>query len=228
MESGATPSWLACVPALAAIDDSAWRKAVAAAVRMRVEPGTVLFRDGDAPRGFVLVLDGSIRVQKMDPEGHEIVLYRVESGQNCMLTTTCLLGGRSYPCEGIAEEQVELVLIPAEAFEQAMEGSRRFRALVMAGIGERISDLMMLIEQVAFGRMDRRIARLLLQRSAQGRREVRATHQELAVELGTAREVVSRVLKNLERRGALLLGRGSVRVRDAAMLTSLAHGEEGA
>ncbi len=190
---------------------------------MTVAAGTVLFRDGDDAKGYVLVIDGAIRVQKMDPDGHEIVLYRVESGQNCMLTTTCLLGSQHYPCEGIAESEVQMVMLPAAVFQRALNGSEGFRRFVMAGIGQRISDLMMLIEDVAFGRMDVRIARTLMQRTKQGHEPLLATHQELATELGTAREVVSRVLKKMEQQQIIKLSRGKITVINPHVLAHQAQ-----
>jgi len=211
-------SWLSRFPELDAIADPAWRKAAAYAQTMRVKPGYVLFSDGGVCNAYVLVISGSIRVQKMDPDGHEIVLYRVEDHQSCMLTTTCLIGHQDYPAEGIAETDVELVVLPAEIFQAALAESEGFRSFVMHAIGQRIADLMALIEEVAFARMDVRIARLLLSHNME---EWRVTHQEISAELGTAREVVSRVLKNFEGRGWISLGRGCIKLLDRDGLNSL-------
>jgi len=213
------PAWLARFPRLAAIRDPAWRRAAAAAQIMRVTPGYVLFRDGSPCKAWVLVARGSILVRKVDPEGREIVLYRVEDCQSCMLTTTCLLGGLDYPAEGVAETAAELIVLPSEIFETAMAESEGFRRFVMRAIGRRIADLMALIEEVAFGRMDVRLARFLLRRVDAG--VLRATHQEIASELGTAREVVSRVLKSFERNGWLRLGRGRIEILDVTALEAL-------
>lgn len=213
------PAWLTRFPALAAIRDPAWRQAAASAQIMRVTPGYVLFRDGSPCKAWVLVAQGSILVRKVDKEGREIVLYRVEDCQSCMLTTTCLLGGLDYPAEGVAETAAELVVLPSEIFETAMAESEGFRRFVMRAIGRRIADLMALIEEVAFGRMDARLARLLRRRAEGG--ELRITHQELASELGTAREVVSRVLKSFERNGWVRLGRGRIEVLDDRALAAL-------
>ncbi|MDQ6964817.1 MAG: Crp/Fnr family transcriptional regulator [Mariprofundales bacterium] len=202
--------WLNGFPELHAIDDAAWQTAAAKAVRMQVKMGSVLFRDGDSCKGYVLVVSGSIRVQKIDPNGHEIVLYRVEDGQSCMLTTTCLLAKQSYPAEGVAESDVDLVLLPLEEFDSALSGSSEFRCFVMTNIGQRIGDLMVLIEDVAFGRKDVRLAALLLKNGAKSGDVLQLTHRELAVELGTAREVVSRLLKDFERRGMVRLGRNKI------------------
>ena len=203
------PVWLSRFPELDAISDSAWQREARYARIIRVKAGYVLFREGSACKAYVLVISGSVRVQKMDPDGREIVLYRVEDHQSCMLTTTCLIGHQDYPAEGIAETDVELVILPAETFQTALAESEGFRRFVMRSIGQRIADLMALIEDVAFGRMDVRIARLLLAHNSDS---LHTTHQEISAELGTAREVVSRVLKHFERQGWISLGRGCIQL----------------
>ncbi len=215
--------WLQAFPALQGIVDAAWLTAVEQARTHVLPQGSVLFRDGDPCSHYVLVVDGAVRVQKIDAQGREIMLYRVEDGQTCMLTTSCLLGRQPYPAEGIAETEVSLVLLPMQAFEHAISGSSDFLRFVMAQIGQRIGDLMALVEDVAFGRMDVRLARLLEQRARTQGTEIHSTHQELAFELGTAREVVSRLLKDFERRGLLRLQRGLVEVASLEGLQALAE-----
>jgi len=149
------------------------------------------------------------------------VLYRVEDGQTCMLTTSCLIGSEPYPAEGIAETTVKLAMLPAPAFERAISNSPEFRRFVLASIGRRIGDLMMLVEDVAFGRMDVRLAKLILRRSAETKGVLNLTHQDLATELGTAREVVSRLLKDFERKDWVSLSRGQIKVCDDWALKSL-------
>jgi len=206
--------WIKSFPELQHISDKTWQETVAQAQVMSVPKGAVLFRDGDVCKGYVLVIDGAVRVQKMDAQGREIVLYRVEDGQTCMLTTSCLIGGEVYPAEGIAESDVTLAMLPAPSFERAISDSPDFRRFVLASIGRRIGDLMMLVEDVAFGRMDVRLAKLLLRRGTESAGVLNLTHQDLATELGTAREVVSRLLKDFERKGWVALGRGQVTLRD--------------
>lgn len=218
---GGGPGWLEAFPELQDISDVSWQRAVGQAQLMNVPRGTVLFRDGDSCSGYVFVADGAVRVQKMDAQGREIVLYRVEDGQTCMLTTSCLIGGEPYPAEGIAETDVTLAMLPAAAFERAMADSADFRRFVLASIGRRISDLMLLLEDVAFGRMDVRLARLLLKRNAESGAQLSCTHQELATELGTAREVVSRLLKDFERKEWVALSRGRVEVKNSRALADL-------
>lgn len=215
--------WLDSFPALTNFSDEVWQLDSGKAKRMQVGRGNVLFRDGDSCNGYVLVISGSIRVQKMDQQGHEIVLYRVEEGQSCMLTTTCLLGSRNYPAEGVAETDVDLVMLPLDVFDHALTGSIGFRRFVMANIGERICDLMLLIEDVAFGRMDVRLARLLLKNGQEDGFELERTHRELAVELGTAREVVSRLLKSFERKGLVELSRNQITLCNIERLDEVAN-----
>lgn len=213
--------WLKAFPELQAVSESNWQRAAAQAQTMTVPKGTVLFRDGDVCKGYVFVIDGAVRVQKMDPQGREIVLYRVEDGQTCMLTTSCLIGGEPYPAEGIAETEVTLAMLSAPTFEKAMADSSAFRRFVLASIGRRIGDLMLLLEDVAFGRMDVRLAKMLLKRSKESDGILECTHQELATELGTAREVVSRLLKDFERKGWVTLSRGKIAIDSIPALESL-------
>jgi len=210
--------WLNDFPELAAIVEPHWRQQARQVHRLRVPAGTLLFRDGDRCQGYVFVVSGSVRVQKIDLQGREIVLYRVERGQTCMLTTACLIGNQLYPAEGVAESEVELAMFTPAQFEQAIAESAGFRRYVLAAMGQRIADLMLLVEDVAFGRMDVRLARLLLKRGGEA---ISATHQELATELGTAREVVSRLLKDFERKGWVELGRGQIALRRPQELVAL-------
>lgn len=217
-----SPEWLHAFPDLQQLDDELRQQLLRHAAVMNVPANTTLFRDGDACQGYVMVIHGSVKVQKMDPQGREIILYRVEDGQTCMLTTSCLLGSQNYPAEGISEEATQLAMLPGQVFDQLMN-HLAFRRFVMKSMGHRIADLMCLVEDVAFGRMDCRLARLLLKRSANGSKKIAATHQELAVELGTAREVISRTIKDFERRDWVKLSRGHVEIHDTAHLQALAN-----
>lgn len=194
---------------------------VEAASRIVTIPaGTILFQDGTECANYVLVIDGAIRVQKVAENGREIVLYRVEAGQSCVLTTNCLIARDDYSAEGIAETEVRALILPAATFRALLARSEPFRDFVFSAYAARIADLLMLIEEVAFGRVDVRLAAWLRQHADRSG-EIRATHQDIATELGTAREVVSRQLKEFERRGWVSLHRGRVVVTDADGLASL-------
>lgn len=217
------PQWLAAFPALAALADPVARRVLAAAQRVELPPGETLFRAGDACRHYVMVLAGSIRVHKVSESGREIVLYRVERGQTCVLTTSCLFAATPYSAEGVTETPVSAALLSRESFNEAVAGSAGFRRFVFAAFGERIEGLMELVDAIAFGRVDERLAARLLA-FADTTAVISLTHQQLATELGTAREVVSRLLKEFERRGWVALMRGEIAIRDRAALERLAAG----
>ncbi|MAU40757.1 MAG: Crp/Fnr family transcriptional regulator [Kordiimonas sp.] len=186
--------------------------------------GAVLLEQGEHTQGYVFVIDGVIKVRKSSPEGREIVLYRVEKGQTCILTTTSLLSGSPYQADGVAETDIRAYMIPPDVFQQLIDQSKAFREFVLQVYADRISHLLLLVDDVAFGRIDRRLAQLLL--NGQRREEdgvIRMTHQQLAAELGTVREVISRQLKEFERKGLLQLQRGAIEVRNAPALMQAAE-----
>ncbi len=213
--------WLKHFPALAAIDDPAWLQTLAEAQTMALPAGMAVFREGDQCSNFLLVIDGAVRVQKLSESGREIVLYRVEEGQSCILTTACMLGGKKYSAEGYTETEVQAVALPHQAFQRALHGSRGFREFVFDVYAERVTELLLLIDAISFGRVDQRLVAYLLDH-ADDDGSLAVTHQELARELGTAREVVSRLLKEFERRGLVQLGRGRIGLQDRAGLQQTA------
>ncbi len=178
------------------------------AQQVRLNPGDVVFRAGDDCRGLPMVVSGSVRVQMLGASGHGIVLYRMGPDDLCTLSIGCLMAGRRYRAEAHIEEVAEALLVPRTFFEQLLAASAEFRRRVMASYGKRLDDLMLLVEEVAFGRLDQRLLEWLKTHASNGPALI--THQELAVELGTAREVISRLLKDFERQGRVRLARGRV------------------
>ncbi|OGT88356.1 MAG: Crp/Fnr family transcriptional regulator [Gammaproteobacteria bacterium RIFOXYA12_FULL_61_12] len=213
--------WVDTFPALRGLDEPIRRLLAEQALPLVVPVGTQIFHAGGCCQNYLLVLEGAVRVQKLSESGREIVLYRVESGQSCVLTTSCLLSGESYCAEGIAETDVRAVALPRVLFQQALASSPCFREFVFASYGERIAGLVLLIDAVAFGRMDGRLASALDQ-MAGASDGIEITHQDLARELGTAREVVSRLLKEFERHDWVELGRGHILLLDRNALRGLA------
>ena len=214
--------WIRQFADLAALPAEDQRLLTERAVNISLPAGTTVFAPGKAADNFLLVLDGTIRVHQVSASGREIVLYRVSGGETCIMTTACLLADEAYAAEGMTETSVEAVAIPRAAFEDAIARSPGFRRLVFSDYSHRISDLMHIVEEVAFERMDKRLAQRLVTLAAAGDTVV-ATHQELAAELGTAREVVGRQLKELERRGWVAVSRGNIAITDRAALSSLAE-----
>ena len=181
---------------------------------INVPDGTCLFRPGDEGRAFLTVRSGFVRVEQTNSAGRTVVLYRVEPGENCVLTTTCLLTGKPYAGYGYAEGAVSAVVISPQRFRSLLGTDPRFQEIVFRGFAARVGELTDVIDDLLEYRTDLRLARWLADFGAP---EVRMTQQELAQELGTAREVVSRALKFFETRGWVSLRRGSVAIvnRDA-------------
>jgi CRP/FNR family transcriptional regulator len=191
---------------------------LAAASVMHLPAGTVVFDDNQPCQGFPLLLSGNIRVIKSAPNGRELQLYRVMPGESCILTSSCLLGNTRYHARGIAEQTLEMVLLPAAAFHTLLGQQEAFRVYVFHLFSDRLTDLMQLVSAVAFQKLDRRLASLLINKS----NPIHATHQSLADELGSAREIVSRLLKGFAEQGWVKLGREQIDITDATALKNFA------
>lgn len=185
---------------------------------LRVPAGTTLF-DLDYPcTAFILLSAGAIRVTKPALSGREILLYRVEPGDSCILTVSCLLGNATYPARGVAEDDLIAYAIGHPFFQQLMGSSNAFREFVFRCFSERMIHLMALVEEVAFRQLDQRLAALLVERGP----VIVATHQMVADEVGSAREVVSRILKHFEDLGYVRLERGRILITQAGPLAHYA------
>jgi CRP/FNR family transcriptional regulator len=206
-------------PLFAALPAPRLAALLAEAQSLRAPAGAILFDANQPCRGFPLVLEGSVRVTKAAPNGREIQLYRVEPGQSCILSGGCLLGHSDYTASGIAETDVELLSIPPAPFNELMLQFEPFRRYVFGMYGERLSEVMELVEEVAFRRLDARLAQLLIRRGP----VIEGTHQGLAGELGSVREIVSRLLRSFEQRGWVKIERERVTVLDPKALSSLAQ-----
>ena len=189
----------------------------AAASAMHLPAGTVVFDENQLCQGFPMLLSGNIRVIKAAPSGRELQLYRVMPGESCILTSSCLLGNTPYHARGIAEQALEMVLLPAAAFHALMDKQESFRIHVFHLFSDRLTDLMQLVSAVAFQKLDQRLATLLVNKP----NPVHATHQALADELGSAREIVSRLLKSFSEQGWVKLGREQIEITDAPALKKL-------
>ena len=186
---------------------------------LRVPAGAILFDANQPCRGFPLVLEGAVRVVMSAPSGREILLYRVDPGQGCILSGGCLLGHSDYAARGIAEEDVTLLSLPPALFNELLLGHEPFRRFVFGMYGERLAEVMTLVEEVAFRRLDERLAQLLVHRGP----VIAATHQSLADELGSVREIVSRLLRSFEQRGWVKLERERITLTDPKSLAALAR-----
>jgi CRP/FNR family transcriptional regulator len=185
---------------------------------MRLPTGGMVFDENQPCQGFPLLLSGCVRVIKAAPNGRELQLYRVGAGESCILTSSCLLGHATYRARGIVEQEVEMVVLPPAAFRTLMAECAPFRDYIFSLFAERLTDLMELVSAVAFQKLDQRLAALLVNRPS----PLLTTHQALADELGSAREMVSRLLKGFSDQGWVRLGREQIEVVDTAALKRLA------
>lgn len=187
----------------------------------RVPAGSLLFGEQQPCSGFPLVLAGQVRVAQRYPNGREMQLYRVGPGDACVLSSSCLLGRTRYPASGFAETDVELALLAPEDFRALIVDDAGFREYVFALFGERLAALLSLVEAVSSQKLDRRLAALLVRRADEAP-TIRATHQAIADELGSVREIVTRLLRTFEEKGWVELGRERIRVADRDALQGLA------
>jgi CRP/FNR family transcriptional regulator len=206
-------------PMLRELQDAERDALLASATVAHVPAGTVLFDENQPCQGFPLLLSGSIRVVKASPNGRELQLYRVMPGESCILTSGCLLGHTRYQARGVSETPLEMVLLPAASFHALFGKHEAFRNYVFLLFSDRLTDLMQLVSAVAFQKLDQRLAQLLVSKPS----PIHATHQSLADELGSAREIVSRLLKGFAEQGWVKLGRELIEVTDAAALRKFAE-----
>jgi CRP/FNR family transcriptional regulator, anaerobic regulatory protein len=207
-------------PALLGLPAALAARLVSEAQWLRVPAGTVLFDAHQPCRGFPLLLEGAVRVAMNAPSGREILLYRVEPGQGCILSGGCLLGHADYAARGSAEGDVVLASLPPGLFNELLLAHEPFRRFVFGMYGERLAEVMQLVEEVAFRRLDERLAQLLVHRGP----VIETTHQKLADELGSVREIVSRLLRSFESRGWVKLERERITLTDPRGLATLARG----
>jgi CRP/FNR family transcriptional regulator len=184
----------------------------AQAVPKSLEPGQVLVREGTECGHLPLVLKGALRVYKISDAGRELTLYRIERGESCILTATCILNGGRFPAVAEAEGPTELVLLPARLLLSMVDEQPEWRRFVFGLYSKRLEMLITLVEEVAFQHIDFRLAAWLLKAAAGSPGVVTGTHSRIASELGTSREVVSRILKDFEAEGLLTTLRGKIHV----------------
>ena len=199
------------------------RKVEETARPVQAPAGQRLFGDGSPCTHYPLLIEGVVRASKSSPEGHEILLYRLNPGESCVISVVALLGETSYSATGTAETGISLFGVPRRVFLEMVLKAPAFRAFVFRTLSQRMTHLMTLIDDVAFRRVHQRLAsRLLLHPQP-----ITATHQMLADELGTTREVVSRSLEAFQQSGMLRLGRKRIEILDRIALDRVHRVEAG-
>lgn len=215
-------SWIANFPELQRLPQDLVSVLASKSQTVALKEGARVYVPGMAPDNYILLLEGSVRVQQVSENGREMVLYRVAAGESCVLTTACLMGYENYPAEAIAETPARAVAIPRATFDDLIARSPQFRKFVFSAFSSRLTEMFHVVGEVAFSRVDMRLASKLLDLSHGGSR-VDTTQQQLAAELGSAREVVSRVLAEFHRRGLVSTQRGSITIMNRAALERLAR-----
>jgi CRP/FNR family transcriptional regulator len=207
-------------PALAQIPETLAREVEHQILPIRATAGTTVFDAGAACQALPLVLTGSIRVSKRAENGREIRLYGVNPGELCIVTVSCLLGATAYPATGVAESDVSALALPRTLFMRLIAEHPPFRDAVFNLFAARLTGLMELVEEVAFRKLDQRLAGWLAARGP----TILASHQDIAQELGSVREIVSRLLKQFEDQNLVRLRRERIEVLDPLGLKKIAEG----
>src|SRR5512134_3712332 len=207
------------LPFLQRADETLKRELRQRAHFARIPAGHDVFVDGDRVDGIALLLSGVVRVYKIGETGREITLYRFGLGQSCILTANAILSQKSFPAIATVEEDAEAVMIPAKVFRDWVNRYDLWRGFVFELLSDRLATIMAVVDEVVFQRMDRRVAGLLWNQ-AKLRNPLRVTHQEIAAELGSSREVISRILEDFSKEALIESGRGTIEMIDFQGLES--------
>lgn len=198
-------------PELAGEKSADWLAILKNAQIMDVPPGTALATVGSSCTNFMLLLDGVVRIYQDTEDGREMTLYRIEPGGVCMMSLNSLLHERPFRANAVTESKIKMILLSANDFHKAMKVSDVFRALILSNLVDTVCTMVHTFYDTAFESLDVRLACLLARLFERaGADKLDITHHELSQELGTTREVVSRLLKKLEKKEFIVLKRGQI------------------
>ena len=192
------------------------------AIFQKFPAGKVIYREGDPCNFFALINEGIVRVYKTSETGNEITLYRVGAGECCFLTASCVMQETKFPAIAVSEEELEAVMLPSSVLQEWVGINPVWRKYVFSLLASRLSNVAERVDDVAFQRIDKRLAEFLMQKHKEN--IISMTHQSIALDLGTAREVVSRVLKDFEKDGIIRILRGKTEITDLPALQKIAEG----
>lgn len=212
----------ASLPILRQASPQLLREFQQSAYYVRVPAGNDVFAHGDRVNAIALLVSGVVRVYKVGETGREITLYRFGTGESCVLTANAILSNQTFSAIATVEQDAEAIMIPADTFREWVRRYDIWLEFVLELFSQRLSSVIEIVDEVAFRRMDIRVAALLLERSRM-QNPLSITHQEIAAELGSSREVISRILESLTRQGMIRLGRGTIEVTDHGSLQLLAR-----
>jgi CRP/FNR family transcriptional regulator len=210
------------MPFLGEADDDLLRELKESAFLVAIPPGRDVFVEGDRIEAIPLLLSGSVRVYQIGETGREVTLYRFRPGESCVLTANAILGSQTFPAIATVEEEAEAVMVPAETFRRWVGRYDLWRDFFIDLVSQRLASVMNLVDEVVFRRLDRRIASFLTERS-ETQNPLGVTHQQIASELGSSREVISRILEDLVGNNLIRTGRGEIEILDRPGLEDLAR-----
>lgn len=213
--------WESHFPEFSGSGESAMLSLMESAALITIPAGQQVFASGGVCENYLLLLKGSVKAQLISENGREMMLYQMTPGDSCVLTTSCLLSGDSYPAEAFTEEDSSAFVISSHAFYRCLEKSAFFREFVFKNFSARLSNIIGRFGEVVFSGIDNRLSKELLNTD---KKTLKITHQELATKLGSAREVVSRHLKQFEAKGWVSLSRGTITISDFDALKKLTNG----
>lgn len=220
IDSGQLDRITRSIPFLQDADPQLLREFQQQAFLARIPVGRDIFLEGDRVEALALLISGVVRVYNIGVTGREITLYRFGLGDSCILSANAIFNQQNFPAIATVEEEAEAVMIPSDAFKDWVDRHELWRNFIINLLSQRLSSLMAVIDEIAFQRMDTRIAALLIERAAI-ENPVRLTHQEIAAELGSSREVISRILEEFSRRDLLRTSRGAVEIIDLDALNNI-------
>jgi CRP/FNR family transcriptional regulator len=207
------------IPILQRADPNLVREFQQVAFFAPIPIGRDVFIEGDYPEAIAILISGMVRVYKIGQTGREITLYRFGQGESCILTANAILSQQTFPAIATVEEEIEAVMIPASYLRDWVKRYDLWREFIFDLLSNRLSTVMAVIDEVLFQRMDQRVAAWLVEKMAL-QNPVSVTHQEIAADLGSSREVISRILEDFKQAGLLETGRGVVHVLDEDGLNS--------
>ena len=170
-----------------------------------------------------MVMSGKLRIYKLSPNGREMTLYRIGPGETCLISIACQIKGEDFPAMAQVEGKTQLFMLPSFVCHDVLSSNLSWKDFIITSIYSHLTDVMETLEAVAFDRTDHRLVLWLLNKSDDKNSAILCTHEEIAVELGTAREVVSRLLGELKNKGIVTLGRGKIKIKDPEQLRLLAE-----
>jgi CRP/FNR family transcriptional regulator len=212
---------LKCFAFIQNCDAQHYKEFLHEAIHIQLRRGDFICEQGNDCTHLALILNGTARIYKLADTGREITLYRIEAGQSCILTASCIQSDNTFPAFAVCEENIEAILIPSRCLQKWLAESTIWRRYIFGLVSQRMTSVISLIEEVAFRKLDQRIAKLLIHyQNKSNDAPLYMTHHEIALELGTSREVVSRILMDFQSSGLVQLTRGSIIVLNLEKLIS--------